>query len=58
MNIKPSEQDIVFCMEDCDNEDCPKNRYRVIMCRPHNFAYLRNTEYCPLNNIEKMEENS
>lgn len=61
MDNQSTEQETVFCMEDCNNEDCPKNKYRVIICRPHYFAYLKNTEYCPLNklnNLKKQEKTS
>ena len=40
-------QDITFCMEDCDNLDCIRNRKQAVISTPHSFAYLRNTEYCP-----------
>ena len=58
MNEQPAEQNLVFCMEECDREDCSRNRYRAITCQPHSFAYLRNTEYCPLNNLKKQEKTS
>ncbi len=40
------EQDITFCMDDCDNYECFRNRKRAIVNRPHSFAYFKNTEYC------------
>lgn len=40
------EQDITFCMDDCDNYECFRNKKRAIVNRPHSFAYLKNTEYC------------
>ena len=40
------EQDITFCMNDCDNYECFRNKKRAIINRPHSFAYFKNTEYC------------
>ena len=47
------EQDITFCMDECDNIKCFRNSKRAITGRPHSFAYLKNTEYC-----ENSKENS
>lgn len=45
--------DITFCMDECNNYDCFRNRKRAITGRPHSFAYLKNTELC-----ENFKENS
>ena len=45
-------QDITFCMEECDNGECFRNKNNARVGCPHSFAYLRNTELCPLNNEE------
>ena len=51
-------QDITFCMEDgCNNEECFRHRKHACPGFAHSFAYLGNTEYCPLNK-EKEEENN
>lgn len=51
-------QDITFCMEECDNEECFRNKNNAKIDWPHSFAYLRNTEYCPLNNSKEQEKTS
>ena len=53
--------DITFCMNECDDMKCPRNKNRARVGRPHSFAYLKNTECCPnneKNNLENNEENS
>lgn len=49
-------QDITFCMEDeCKNVDCFRHKTRT---KPgiHSYAFLRNTEYCPLYVEEEKDE--
>lgn len=50
------EEDITFCMDECDNLECFRNRKRASTNRPHSYAFLQNTEYCPKNNIKENDK--
>lgn len=42
-------QDITFCMEeDCTNRSCFRHRNHACPGFVHSYAFLRNTELCPL----------
>ncbi len=49
-------KDITFCIEECKNNKCLRNKNNTIIGTIHSYAYLRNTELCPIFNNEKNNE--
>ena len=45
-------EDITFCMDDCDNMECIRNKIRPKMKTYNSYAFLKNTDYCPLSSKE------
>ena len=42
------ENDITFCMSECDNTECMRHRSHVKPGDIYSASYLKETEYCPL----------
>ena len=43
------ENNIVFCLDDCDNTDCARNKLIPKIESCDGFAFLKETKFCPLN---------
>lgn len=50
--------DITFCMEECENKDCFRNKINI-RCHdiPHSFSMLKDSADCPSYYEEKEVEN-
>lgn len=42
------EDDITFCMDKCDNKNCPRHSDNIRFPElPHSYSMLKGTPFCP-----------
>ena len=50
------DDDICYCMNECSNEDCMRNKCHMNTSGIYTMGLLKDTEYCPLySEVEKEE---